>query len=225
MSCLLPVLGIALAMLTTPALAPADGQSSPPPSAAPTPAQSPAPTPEPEPARPKWWGPFPRPAVTGFGGPLVHLTGANRAFAALVGLAGGITIRQRVSIGAAALWLLNPIDAGTNAVGSAQQLNLNFGGLHLAVVVARTKRLDFSLTGLFAGGGACLQNPRTGTCNDRTAMFVGQPGLDLHIRLAPVVRLVVGAGYRLVAARSWTGPRSLSLAAPAGTVMLEFGWF
>lgn len=175
--------------------------------------------------RPKWWGPYPRPKLTGFGGPVLQLTGLTGAFAATVGLAGGLTIRQRVSLGATALWLLNPIDAGKTSVGAAQRLNINFGGLLLAVVVARTKRVDFTIEGVIGGGGACLQNPDTGTCYARTAMFVGQPGVGVHIRLAPVVRLALGFGYRLVAAKAWSGPGGRGLDAPVGSVMLEFGWF
>jgi hypothetical protein len=175
--------------------------------------------------RPKWWGPYPRPKLTGFGGPVLQLTGLTGAFAATVGLAGGLTIRQRVSLGATALWLLNPIDAGRTSVGAPQRLNINFGGLLLAVVVGRTKRVDFTIEGVIGGGGACLQNPDTGVCYARTAMFVGQPGVGLHVRLAPVVRLALGLGYRLVAAKRWAGPSSLQLGAPVGNVMLEFGLF
>ncbi len=175
--------------------------------------------------RPKWWGPYPRPKLTGFGGPVLQLTGLTGAFAAMVGLAGGLTIRQRVSLGATAMWLLNPIDAGKTSVGAPQRLNVNFGGLLLAVVVGRTKQVDFTIEGVIGGGGACLQNPNTGGCYARTAMFVGQPGVGLHVRLAPVVRLALGLGYRLIAARSWAGPSSLQLGAPVGSVMLEFGLF
>ena len=178
-----------------------------------------------EPPRPKWWGPYPRPKLSGFGGPILQLSGLDRKFAAMVGLGGGLDIRRRVSIGAAALWLLNPSEAGTTSVGAPQRLNFNFGALLLSVVFARTKRVDFMVGGLIGGGGACLQNPDDGTCYARTAMFVGQPGLAAHIKLAPIVRLAVGLGYRFVAARAWTGPASGRLGAPLGSVMLEFGLF
>jgi hypothetical protein len=39
------------------------------------------------------------------------------------------------------------------------------------------------------------------------------------------VRLALALGYRVVAAKAWTGPGSRELGAPVGTVMLEFGWF
>ena len=175
--------------------------------------------------RPKWWGPYPRPKLSGFGGPILQLSGLDRKFAAMVGLGGGLDIRRRVSIGAAALWLLNPAEAGTTSVGAPQRLNFNFGALLLSVVFARTQRVDFMVGGLIGGGGACLQNPDNGTCYARTAMFVGQPGLAAHIKLAPIVRLAVGLGYRFVAARAWTGPASGRLGAPLGSVMLEFGLF
>jgi len=201
--------------------------------AAPAPALAPALEPAPtvtravrsEPSRPKWWGPYPRPKLSGFGGPILQLTGLDRKFAAMVGLGGGLMIRRRVSVGAAALWLLNPSEAGTTSVGAPQRLNFNFGALLLSVVFARTKQVDFVVGGLVGGGGACLQNPENGSCYARTAMFVGQPGLAAHIKLAPIVRLAVGLGYRFVAARAWTGPDSGRLGAPVGSVMLEFGLF
>lgn len=180
--------------------------------------------PDPKPT-PKWWGPFPRPKISPFGGPIVHLTGLRGAFAATVGFGGGAWIRQRVAVGGLVMWLLNPLDAGTTALGAKQKLNVNYGGLTVAVVFARTKSLSFALAGLFGGGGACLQNPSTGGCNDKTAMFLGQPGLAVHIKLAPIVRLALGLGYRLVVARGWSGPGGRQLGGPTGTVMLEFGLF
>lgn len=203
--------------------------------AAAAPQPAPGPTSGPRPAggeprpgepRPKWWGPYPRPKLTGFGGPVLQLTGLDGNFAAMVGLAGGLTIRQRVSIGATGMWLLNPSDAGRTSVGAPRRLNANFGGLLLAVVFARVQqRADFTFEAIVGGGGACLQNPETGTCYDRTAMFVAQPSLGVHVRLAPIVRLVFGFGYRVVVARAWSGPESRALSAPVGTVMLELGLF
>ncbi len=178
-----------------------------------------------EPPRPKWWGPFPRPKLSGFGGPVVQLSGLDRNFAAMIGLAGGLMIKRRVAIGAAAMWLINPSKAGVTSVGAPQQLNFNFGGLLLAVVFARTKTIDFTAGGIVGGGGACLQNPNNGTCYARTAMFVGQPEVAAHIKLAPIVRLTLGLGYRFVVARAWTGPSGARLGAPVGSVMLEFGLF
>ncbi len=175
--------------------------------------------------RPKWWGPFPRPKVTGFGGPTMQLTGLNGSFAALVGIAGGMWIRHRVAIAGTAMWLLNPEEGSKTATGAPQRLNFNYGGLLLAVVFARASRVDFTVEGTFGGGGACQQNPKNGECYARTAMFVGQPGLGVHIKLAPIVRLSLGLGYRLVAARGWAGPSSRHLGAPVGSILLEFGWF
>ena len=175
--------------------------------------------------RPKWWGPYPRPKVTGFGGPVLQLSGLDRKFAAIVGIAVGATIKRRVSIGAAAFRLLNPGDAGTTSVGAPQRLDFTYGALLVAVVFARTKRVDFTVEGLIGGGGACLQNPNNGSCYARTALFVGQPGLAARITLAPIVRIALGLGYRFVAARSWAGPGNAGLGAPVGSVMLEFGLF
>ena len=175
--------------------------------------------------RPKWWGPYPRPKITGFGGPVLQLSGLDRKFAAVVGIIVGATIKRRVSIGAAAFRLLNPADAGPTSVGAPRRLDFTYGALFVAVVFARTQRVDFTVEGLIGGGGACLQNPNTGSCYARTAMFVGQPGLAARITLAPIVRIAVGLGYRLVAARSWSGPADARLGAPVGSVMLEFGLF
>jgi hypothetical protein len=184
-----------------------------------------APTPRPVQPTPRWMGPFPRPKVTGFLGPTLHLTRLNANFGAMVGVNAGAWIRERVGVGGAVLWLLNPSDAGKTSLGATQRLNVNYGGLTLAVVVARNKALSFTLEGLIGGGGACLQNPEKGNCYARTAMFVGQPGVGLHVRLGHVVRLALGFGYRLVASRAWSGPGNQPLGGPTGTVMLEFGWF
>ena len=184
-----------------------------------------APTPRPSQPTSRWMGPFPRPKIVGFLGPALHLTRLSAAFGAMVGINAGAWIRERIGVGGAVLWLLNPIDAGKTALGASQRLNVNYGGLTVAVVVARTKALSFAVEGLIGGGGACLQNPNNGSCYARTAMFLGQPGVGLHIRLGPILRLVLGFGYRLVKSRAWTGPGDRQLGGPTGTVMLELGWF
>jgi len=184
-----------------------------------------APTPRPSQPTSRWMGPFPRPKIIGFLGPALHLTRLNAAFGAMVGINAGAWIRERIGVGGAVLWLLNPIDAGKTTLGAIQRLNVNYGGLTVAVVVARNKALSFTLEGLIGGGGACLQNPSDGSCYARTAMFLGQPGVGLHIRLGPILRLVLGFGYRLVKSRAWTGPGDRQLGGPTGTVMLELGWF
>lgn len=190
--------------------------SSTPPPAATTAGSSP-------PTRPRWWGPDPRPKVSGYGGPALRLSGLNRAFAAFVGLEGGINILQRLTIGASLQWLLNPVEAGPFARGAATRINMNYGGLVVDVAYVRGKRVAGTLGGLLGGGGGCVQNPENGRCADKTAFFVGEPRAGLRVVLAPIVRLHLALGYRLVAARTWTGPANLG--GPAGTVMLEFGWF
>ncbi|PCC70381.1 hypothetical protein SAMN02745121_07952 [Nannocystis exedens] len=100
---------------------------------------------------------------------------------------------------------------------------MNYGGLVVDVAYVRGKRVAGTLGGLLGGGGGCVQNPENGRCADKTAFFVGEPRAGLRVVLAPIVRLHLALGYRLVAARTWTGPANLG--GPVGTVMLEFGWF
>ncbi|MBZ5709501.1 hypothetical protein [Nannocystis pusilla] len=199
---------------------PAASDPAPPPAASdPAPPPAPAPTP----TRPRWWGPDPRPKVSGYGGPTLRLSGLHGAFAAFVGLEGGINIVQRVTVGATLQWLLNPVDAGAFARGGATRININYGGLVVDVAYVRGKRVAGTLGGLLGGGGGCVQNPENGRCADKTAFFVGEPRAGLRVVLAPIVRLHLAVGYRLVAARTWTGPQNLG--GPMGMVMLEFGWF
>ncbi|WAS93374.1 hypothetical protein [Nannocystis punicea] len=200
----------------------ADGATSTPP-AAPSPPATRAEASTTTPPRPRWWGPDPRPKVSGYGGPALRLSGLNGKFAAFVGLEGGINILQRLTIGASLQWLLNPVDAGPYARGNATRININYGGLVVDVAYVRGKRVSGTIGGLLGGGGGCVQNPEDGRCADKTAFFVGEPRAGLRVVLAPIVRLHLALGYRLVAARTWTGPANLG--GPMGTVMLEFGWF
>lgn len=175
--------------------------------------------------RPRWWGPFPRPKVSGYGGPALRLSGLHGAFAAFVGIEGGINILQRVTVGASLLWLLNPVDAGAYARGPATRLNLNYGGLVVDVAYVKGQRVAGTIGGLLGGGGACVQDPENGRCADRTAFFVGEPRAGLRVVLAPIVRLHLALGYRLIAGRAWTGPPDARLGGPSGSIALEFGWF
>lgn len=174
---------------------------------------------------PRWWGPFPRPKVSGYGGPTLRLAGLHGAFAALVGLEGGVNVVQRVTIGGSLLWLLNPVPAGDFAKGPADRLNLNYGGLVVDVAYVRGTRVSGTLGGLLGGGGACVQNPENGACAARTGFFVGEPRAGLRVVLAPIVRLHLAFGWRFVAGRAWAGPPDPRLGGPAGAVTLEFGWF
>lgn len=176
-------------------------------------------------ARPRWWGPMPRPKVSGYGGPALRLTGLHGSFAAMVGLEGGINVIQRVTIGAALLWLLNPVEAGEFARGTASRVNMNYGGLVVDVAYVRGKRVAGTIGGLLGGGGACLQNPNNGACADKTAFVVGEPRTGLRVVLAPIVRLHLALGYRFVAGPAWSGPPGGRLGGPSGAVTLEFGWF
>lgn len=182
------------------------------------------PAPE-SPARPRWWGPEPRPKISGYGGPAVRLTGLNGAFAALVGLEGGVNVVQRVTIGASLLWLLNPAPAGEFARGAANRINFNYGGVVVDVAYVRGRRVAGTLGGLIGGGGACLQNPENGACADKTSFVVGEPRTGLRVVLAPIVRLHLAFGWRFLAARAWGGPPEPRLGGPAGSITLEFGWF
>ena len=186
-------------------------------------ASTPAQPTSPPPSRPRWWGPDPRPKVSGYGGPNLRLSGLHGAFAAFIGLEGGINIVQRVTVGASLHWLLNPTEAGMHATGSATRLNINYGGLVVDVAYVRGKRVSGTVGGLLGGGGGCVQDPNTGDCADRTAFFVGEPRAGLRVVLAPIVRLHLNLGYRLIAARPWSGPRNLG--SPSGAITLEFGWF
>lgn len=212
---LAPSLALALA-LTDPAATPV-------PAAPASVSTGPAPAPAAAPARPRWWGPDPRPKVSGYGGPALRLSGLHGAFAALVGLEGGINIIQRVTVGASLLWLLNPVDARTYAAGTATRINLNYGGLVVDVAYVRGKRVAGTLGGLLGGGGACVQDPNNGRCADKVGFFVGEPRAGVRVVLGPIVRLHLAFGWRLVAARAWEGPRALG--GPSGSVTLEFGWF
>ncbi|HEY8377148.1 MAG TPA: hypothetical protein VIK91_11695 [Nannocystis sp.] len=200
--------------------APSPAASSPPSGPTASPASTPS---KPDPARPRWWGPEPRPKVSGYGGPALHLSGLHGAFAAFVGIEGGLNIVQRVTVGASLLWLLNPVDARAHAIGPANRLNFNYGGLVVDVAYVRRERLAGTIGGLLGGGGACLQDPNNGDCADRLGFFLGEPRAGLRVRLAPVVRLHLAFGWRLVAARTWKGPRALG--GPSGSIILEFGWF
>lgn len=207
----------------TTASTPPSAQSGQPAPAATNSTTSSAPPAQPGSERPRWWGPEPRPKVSGYGGPAVRLSGLHGAFAAFVGVEGGLNIVQRVTVGASLLWLLNPVDAKTYTVGPANRLNFNYGGLVVDVAYVRRGRVAGTLGGLLGGGGACLQDPNNGDCADRLGFFVGEPRTGLRVRLAPIVRLHLAFGWRLVAARTWQGPRALG--GPSGSIVLEFGWF
>lgn len=178
--------------------------------------------------------------LSGWGGPFGHLTGANKQFATFVGLAGGLRISElgrplgrgpharpgSMLIGGGFNYLVLPLKVEPDVVTEDERLNLNYAGLVLGGVFAHVgARVDFGTWALIGGGGGCLQNQMTGECRERSAFFVGEPQLFMHVVVHRNIAISLAAGYRFVAGASWSGPSSWRLAGPVGSLGIVISQF
>jgi hypothetical protein len=101
---------------------------------------------------------------------------------------------------------------------------MGYGGLLLGHVVNLPSFVQLTIEGLLAGGAVKLAG-RPDHDEEWDRIFVFEPSVGAEIRLARVLRLGFGAGYRLVGAVDTEGLRDRDLRGITGTATLRVGWF
>jgi hypothetical protein len=200
--------------------APPDDVATPdPPAAAPTPAV--APVPEKKPDRYAEW----EHRYGGFAELDLQLTTIDRSFATVLGGGVGFILVKRVIVGASGYGVVFH-DRRYGSMAGDRQLRTAWGGPTIGVYAVRRRRVEASVNWLLAGGRACLNfSASDARCSESTGAFVNQVELNVYLKLAKILRLGFGLGYRFVSATRWDGPGNWSLSGGYGSFKIALGRF
>jgi hypothetical protein len=141
-------------------------------------------------------------------------------FAAFAGARLALRLKNRIYLGLGGSGLATDNDVVTGPSGSSQTLEMGYGGLLIGYSVPTRELFDVTADVLVGAGGVKLE----GSGQD-DAFFLFEPSLGVELRVAPVVRLGLGAGYRFVGGADLPGVRDDDLRGLTGTASVRLGWF
>ena len=134
-------------------------------------------------------------------------------FAGLAGAQVGVSLQRSFYIGVAGYGLVNSI----TPQGPASRLSAFdfwYTGGFLDVTLFANQTVHGSINAVFAGGQVKPDGAESAT------VFVASPGVTLQVKLAPLVELGVGAGYRFVSGSDL--PSDSDLSKPWCGIFLRF---
>lgn len=142
-------------------------------------------------------------------------------FAAFAGARAAVLLKQRVYLGVGGAGL-----ATDNALieipshPSANPLRMGYGGFVIGYVIP-TSSLVRVTTDVLVGAGQVHPSG----IDEEDGIFVFEPAAGLELRLAPIARLVIGAGYRFVGDVDLPGVEDSDLRGLTGTASIRVGRF
>jgi hypothetical protein len=144
--------------------------------------------------------------------------------AIFMGAHAGLLLKQRVMVGVRGMGLVSddimvPVDGP-----AAAPLEAGYGGVFLGYVIPVSSMLELTAETLLAGGGIRLED-QPSTDEGWDAVFVFEPAVTAEVRLARILRLGIGAGYRWIGAVDTPPIRSSDLRGFTGSVTARVGWF
>jgi hypothetical protein len=142
-------------------------------------------------------------------------------FAAFAGARAALRLKQHLYLGLGGSGLATDnalVQGGTP--GTPHRLNMGYGGFLIGYAVPTREFLDLTADVLIGGGGLSLEG-----LDQNDALFVFEPSVGVELRVAPVVRLGLGAGYRFVGDADLQGVTDSDLRGFTGTASIRIGWF
>jgi hypothetical protein len=141
-------------------------------------------------------------------------------FAAFAGARAALRLKQNVYLGLGGLGLATDNRVPGATPGTTHRLQMGYGGFLIGYAVPTKGLVDFTADALIGAGGVSLDGL------DRSdEFFAFEPSLGVELRLARVVRLGLGGGYRFVGGVDLPGVRDADLRGFTGTASIKVGWF
>jgi hypothetical protein len=142
-----------------------------------------------------------------------------------VGGQGGWIINHSLVIGVGGYGLANQIEVdGSECI----YLGFGYGGLLLEFIVASSKLVHFSVSGLIGAGGVGDYDDEScdfdQKCKD-DAFFALEPGANLMLNVHKYVRVGLGATYRYVDGVRFEGLTDSDLSGATAQFIIKFGAF
>jgi hypothetical protein len=163
----------------------------------------------------------------GFLGLDVRFGDMSDEFAAFVGAHGALLLKHRVYLGMAGYGLAT--DEARAQIGgpdAGPPLEMGYGGLLVGYVVPTPGLVQLTVDALLAGGGVKYDGTvASGIDDEWDGVFVFEPNAGLELKLARILRLGFGAGYRLVGGVDTPGLSDDDLRGVTGTARIRVGWF
>jgi hypothetical protein len=170
----------------------------------------------------------------GFFAPSFKISEVNGQNATLAGAQLAIVLGHQVNVGLAGYALLSNVT--TNYIDNQGQqtfLELGYGGIFIEPVFFDKSIFHITTPIFFGAGGATLYQDRIWDDNydyyysDYTAdaFFVGEPGVNLEINIARVLRFGIGTSYRVVFNSDLPTLDDNKLSGWNANFTMKFGWF
>jgi hypothetical protein len=162
----------------------------------------------------------------GYGEIEFPFTAIDGRFASFVGGGAGFIILDRMIVGARGYGLAYTDKSYEADDGGSRELALHYGGADLGAYIARGKVVESAAHWLVAGGRGCLNEKRTDVlCGQTASLFVTHLELSVYFKIAKVLRIGAGFGYRFVVGSDLDGPRDRQLSGGYGTLKIALGRF
>jgi hypothetical protein len=150
-------------------------------------------------------------------------------FGAFVGGHAALLLKNRVTVGVrgAGLATENAL-AGRAGDGAREPLSMGYGGITLGYVVPSRSLVQLTADVLVGAGGVDVSRAAGATGGrdeEGDAVFLFEPSVGVEVKLAPFVRVGVGASYRFVGDVDVPGVRDADLRGVAGAVTVRVGKF
>ena len=140
-------------------------------------------------------------------------------FAAFPGARLALRLKDRIYLGVGGSGLATENEAAGPG-GSLQSLEMGYGGFLAGYSVPAQELLNVTADVLVGAGQVTLNGSDQ---DDRFFLF--EPSLGVELKVAPVVRLGLGAGYRYVGGADLPGVVDADLRGLTGTASVRLGWF
>ena len=170
-----------------------------------------------------------------YGGLVARLTSIDGSAAALFGGRAGVVVSLSpaggLGVGGGMYGLMTAVrPGGEQAATSPRYLRFGYGGIELAYLVHPARLVHLSVSTLLGVGSAgyAAEGRYDGHgfghgWGGGPGFFVLEPGLDLTLNVAPLLRLGTGAGYRFVTEPPVASLRAADLSGPAVSLTLLLG--
>jgi hypothetical protein len=104
-----------------------------------------------------------------------------------------------------------------------QQISMVYGTIYYEHNFRLTQNIQWSPS-LHVGMGAVgIDQYQVSSENNVSAMYLLEPNVNLSMRILPIVKIGVGAGYRLLSGVHLQGGDNISLGGPSANIYLKFG--
>jgi len=148
-------------------------------------------------------------------------------FAVFMGGHAALLLKHRVYLGLSGAAVVTDASRAFAPGGALRPaIDMSYGGVLVGYIIPTPGLVQLTADVLIGGGGVKLRE-HAGTTDDDDwdALFVFEPALSAEIKLARIVRLGLGAGYRFVGAVDAAGLGDQDLRGFNGTVTFRVGWF